>query len=436
MFCGKCGKQIPDGVEVCPFCGWESPEFDFSKSAKFEQIDENKTVYAESPVEPKNRPEPLKTDKHNSKKADKVSVNQQRRKAPEPKKQTVKPRAGSSPETARESRAVYERKTAPPPPRKRIHHMDQPVPQPVPQQPQPQAFYDPAPKKSGKAVLIVAIIAASLVLVLIGGYFASRVYYRNSDPYKISQAEQSILNGDIDKGLDTIEKVQGKQADAVREFAKLMKCREEYSSSFKPGTLQTSDDPIKESYDKLTEAYIDFSSYDDLPENLKKQYNLYSSRLADMSDVLTSLKMSDLTDAQRGILAFGNRKRGEGFTTGDLENVIRYSDPAVKAIDASIMQKPAFGELKNNSSASAVKVMQEFFDNVSLQLEQDKFDLNDYLSKGKSGFTLKFDEPDPDYQAVVSHMLKPLASEDDAAENSNTLYTALCFAWMAYSYDI
>ena len=244
------------------------------------------------------------------------------------------------------------------------------------------------------------------------------------------------MNGDIDKGLNTIEDVRGAQADAVREFAKLMRCREEYSSNFKPDKLQGSDDPVKTSYDKLTEAYIDFSAYDDLPEKLKKRYNLYSSRLAEMSEVLAGLKMSDLTDAQRGVLSFGNRKRGDGFTTGDLENVIRITDPAVKAIDAGVMQKPAFGELKSHSSASAVKVMQEFFDNVSLQLEQDKFDLNDYLSKGKSGFTLKFDSPDPDYQAVVSNSLKPLNSEEDASANSNTLYTALCYAWMAYSYDI
>ena len=438
MFCGKCGKQVPDGIKACPECGWQLPKSDFSRSAsaQSESFDENKTVYAESPVEPrvnKNRSGSLKTDKHNSGNAG----DRQRGKASGPDNQRYKPQSGNTSGSARESRNEYERKTAPPPPRKRIHHMSQPVPQPVHQQPQAQDYHNnPAPQKSGKAALIIAIVTASLVLVLIGGYFASRIYYRNSDPYKISQAEQNILNGDIDKGLNTIENVRGAQADAVREFAKLMRCREEYSSNYKPDKLQGSDDPVKASYDKLTEAYIDFSAYDDLPEKLKKRYNLYSSRLAEMSEVLAGLKMSDLTDAQRGVLSFGNRKRGDGFTTGDLENVIRITDPAVKAIDAGVMQKPAFGELKSHSSASAVKVMQEFFDNVSLQLEQDKFDLNDYLSKGKSGFTLKFDSPDPDYQAVVSNSLKPLNSEEDASANSNTLYTALCYAWMAYSYDI
>lgn len=293
-----------------------------------------------------------------------------------------------------------------------------------------------AGSRRAKKAAAVLIISAVLLALVGGGLFFAQVFYADSDAYIISKAENQILDGNYEEGLRLIEDIKSDSADAVRQFTELLKLRDSYAEAFKPEALQTADDPLKLCYDRLREAHSAFSLGDKLPEKLRERWDRYNVRVTGMSGALTNLTAEELADAQICVLSFGERKRGGSFTTTDLENVITVSEPALKAIDEKLLQNKDYKKFREGSKAQAVKATQELYDAASSQLEQDKFDLNEYLGKGKAGVTLRLNSVDENYRADVGKALSPLGSLSDTEENAGRLYTALCYAWMAYSYDI
>ncbi len=291
---------------------------------------------------------------------------------------------------------------------------------------------------SGRAKRIAAVLIITAVLLALAGsglYF-SQIYYKDSGSEQISKAETLIINGDYEEGLKLIEDINTDSAESVRQFTALLELRGSYAEAFQPDILQTSGNPLKLCYDRLREAHSAFSLADKLPGKLRKYWDRYNGRVNQMSRALTNLKTEDLTDAQLCVLKYGERKRGGSFDTTELENIIAVSEPAVKAINEKLLKDKGYREFKEASKSQAVKSVQELYDAVSAQLEQDKFDLNRYISEGREGVALSLNSTDVNYRASVGRALSPLNSESDAEENSGRLYTALCYAWMAYSYDI
>ena len=52
--------------------------------------------------------------------------------------------------------------------------------------------------------MIVLAFALGVIAVLLGAFALSRFLYFNSDGFKLAQAAQAMIEGDVDAGLDLI----------------------------------------------------------------------------------------------------------------------------------------------------------------------------------------------------------------------------------------
>ena len=294
-----------------------------------------------------------------------------------------------------------------------------------------------APRRSKmRKAAIVLIILASAILLGVIGFFGFRLIYHSSNTFKVSQAAQLVLDGDIEKGLDAIRDVQSPQADATRQFAEMLRQRDAFAADYDADTLQTAAEPVKISYDKLTIAYSGFTDAENLPKTLKERYQQYSDRLTNMSKVLSDISVDTLTDAQSGVLAFGYRKRGGEFKISSLQNIVSVTKNADRKIRTKLTGTSAYMALSSHSKAKAVKAMDEFAQIIAAQLAQDEYDLNEYIEMDVGTRAVTLQDIDKSYQASVGEWLQPVNSEADAEKNASQLYTSLCYAWMAYAFDI
>jgi|GEM_PF-3764518 len=308
-----------------------------------------------------------------------------------------------------------------------------PVQPPVPVPPPFPAPQPGAPKKKNKGLLI-AVIALVVLAVGAVGFLTGMLIYHNSDGYKIGQAETAVLDGNADEALDRIRDVASPEADAVRQFCEIEKQRKAFFENYDKTVLQGFDAPVKVSYDKLSEVYNSFKAADKLPEKLRERYDRYNSRIGDMNTVLSGLSTRTLTDAQRCVLSFGERKRGSNFTPNELRAVIEQNEPAVTALQTGVVNNKAYAAFAEKNDAAAVRAMNEFCQTAIERLEQDKFDLANYISRYDADTTMLLSDKDANYVASMTDLLSPLTSLDDAQSNAQLLYTAMCYAWTAYAY--
>ena len=145
---------------------------------------------------------------------------------------------------------------------------------------------------------------------------------------------------------------------------------------------------------------------------------------------------ADLTDAQYCVLEFKKRKEGENFTVNKLQSIVSTSEPAVKAIEDKWYNTDAFREFANASSAQAVKTANEFYQTVSTQLSQDKFDLDTYQKSYSGDTAIKLSNSEKNYEAFVGTGLRSLKETADAEQNAKTLFEALKIAWTAYAFEV
>ena len=229
--------------------------------------------------------------------------------------------------------------------------------------------------------------------------------------------------------------VSSPEADAVRQYCEIEKQRSAFFDNYQKDMLQGFDSPAKVSYDKLMEAYNNVKSSDDLPEKLKNRYNRYNTRLMDMSKVMGSLSTRTLTDAQRGALAFGERKRGANFTVNELREVVTQTEPPVSVLQSEVVNSAAYASFAEKNDAAAVKAMNEFSRTAIDRLAQDQFDLSNYELRFDPTKPVLLSDKDESYVASMSSLLKPLSTLSDAQSNAQLLYTALCYAWAAYVFE-
>lgn len=296
---------------------------------------------------------------------------------------------------------------------------------------------DLAPAKASpqkhRALMIVAIALAVLVVGVVGFLIGSAIY-RNSDGYKIAQTEEAVLEGNPDEGLEYIRGVNSPEADAVRQFCEIEKQRKSFFDNYDKNTLQGFDAPVKVSYDKLSMAYNSFNASDKLPGKLKERYDSYNGRVTAMNSVLSDLTTRTLTDSQRGVLAFGERKRGANFTVNELSTVVSQSEPAVLALQSVVVNNSRYAAFAQNNDAAVVNAMYEFYQVASDRLTQDRFDLENYEQRFGPNVAILLSDTDENYVASMGSMLRSLSNLSDAQSNAQKLYTAMCYAWAAYAY--
>lgn len=328
----------------------------------------------------------------------------------------------------------------------------QPIP-PQPQQtapePQQEAFFDVPARQpdeewlrksskmpgSKKAAIVLIVLAAAIVLG-VGGFFGWQFIYHQSDGYKIEKAQELLLQGDIDGGLSEIKEMESEQANAMRDFAEILHKRDAFAARYQPTVLQPTDDPVKVSYDRLVQAFGAFHDDEKLPEKLQKYCDTAYQRTSEMEKVFLNVSLDHLTNAQLGVLRFGERKRGAKFTIKDIESAIAVTEPSITALQTGLIETEEYRHVVTNTEALAFQVMNELFESVSTQLSQDKIDLADYKKSMTSDDQMQYDVVASNYRARVSQSLAILHTKDDAAQNAETLYNALCYAWMAYAFNI
>ncbi len=384
MFCGKCGFQLKEIDVCCPRCGWKP------KSA----APENKTVFA---GEPETQTQDWQTHAPQNFDYD------------EPARQRVPNYNNQPPESNRDDELI------------------------------PEAYRNPSaapkPKKSRKG-LIAAIIIIAAVLVAAGGLAAYQFIYINSDGYKLGQAEQSILAGDYQTGLDKISDLQTKQAQDTRLFAQFLAQKEGFAADYNAGMLQTAQDGVNAKAEALWESFEGLGEGLQLPGKLNESYQLYRKRYAAMREGLAQISLANLTDAQHCVLEFKKRKEGENFSVSKLQSIVSTSEPAVKAIEDKWYNTDAFKEFANASSAQAVKTANEFYQAVATQLSQDKFDLDTYQKSYSGDTAIKLSDTVQAYDAAVGTGLKSLRETADAEQNAKALSEALKIAWTAYAFEV
>ena len=309
----------------------------------------------------------------------------------------------------------------------------QPV-EPEPPRPEPEPWI-PQRKKRNKGMIVLAF-ALGVIAVLLGAFALSRFLYFNSDGFKLAQAAQAMIEGDVDAGLDLISGIRSPEAEATREYADLLKRRSTFAAEFDPSQLQNADDPVKIPYDKLMEAYILFTDGDKLPDELKSQYNGYKAKLMSMNQAMSAVSLTEWENAQSGVLFFGERKRGQSFTVGELESVVGVTKHAERKLRTKITEAESFRAFASHSPTAAAGAVDELEQIVFAQLKQDEYDLESYSDMDLDGRSVTLKDVDPDYQASVGELLLPLNSSADAKENASHLYTALSYAWAAYAFDI
>ncbi len=287
-----------------------------------------------------------------------------------------------------------------------------------------------------KKAAILLIVAAAVIVLGVGGFFGFQFFYHQTDAYKISQAEELLLADKIDEGLAVIKELDTKQADAVRQFAEVLRKRDTFATHYQPSILQPTDDPVKVSYDRLMQSFSAFHDDEQLPEKLRKYCDTAFQRVKEMDAVFLNVSLEDITNAQFGVLKFGERKRGAKFTMKDIENAIAVTEPAITSLQTGLIETEEYRHVVTSTTALAFQVMNELFENASTQLSQDKIDLADYKKSMTSEDKMQYDIVAGNYRARVSQSLAILHTKDDAANNAETIYNALCYAWMAYAFDI
>ena len=401
MFCGKCGFQLKDFDVCCPRCGW-SPKNAVLPDTPTKTAEENKTVF----------------------------VGEQ--KAPRQDWQTQAPQNFDFDDTARQD--FPSEKYYPPVPNfytpPQVNSDDKLI---------PEAYRNPSaapePKKSRKG-LIAAIIIVSVALLAVGGLIAYQFIYINSDGYKLGQAEKSILAGDYQTGLETISELQTKQAQDTRAFVQFLTQKESFAADYNSGMLQGSQDSVSEKTAALWSSFEALGDDLQLPEKLSESYQLYRKRYSAMREGVDKISPADLTDAQYCVLEFKKRKEGENFTVNKLQSIVSTSEPAVKAIEDKWYNTDSFREFANASSAQAVKTANEFYQTVSTQLSQDKFDLETYQKSYSGDTAIKLSDTEKNHDAFVGTGLKSLKENADAEQNAKALFEALKIAWTAFAFEV
>ena len=374
MFCGKCGSKMDDNLTVCPRCGWQLPHG------------------VKTPVRSvSSAPDNFDYD-----------------------------------EPSRQSFGVDE--YFPPVPKE----FRQPMPAAMPVQPAAQKV---KPKKKVNKALIITLIAVGVALAAAVGILITLIIRNNSDDYKIDKAESEILAGNYDEGYEIIEDVSAPQANAMRDFANVIRCRDNFKKVFDPNVYQNGDDTVDAAAKELIKAYDDFKSYDDLPTGLRGMYDSISGKMAGRKSALDALSRDDLKNAQNCVLEYKLRKEGKHFTIPELEAIIAASEPAVKSLENNLINTDAYKKFSGSSDALAVKDMNTLLTTVSTQVSQDKFDLQEYQKTKKRDDSLWFQNIVRRYDAVVGDGLKYLNRESDLVDNAEALYTELSYAWLAYAFE-
>ena len=392
MFCGKCGMKIEDIAVFCPYCGNQAP----GRSSLGEQ--------PEAPVDRWERTEYLPQNGAELHMADGARMD-------DGSAETELLGGYGAPNTI--TTAQTEPQTA--------SVVQQYVPAPP-----------VAPKK--KKWPLAVILASVAVLLCLGGFVALRVFYFGSDSYRLNRAGDRILSGEIDEAVSDISDIASAEADAVRQFADVMRHRKAFMEQYKSDKVQMSDDPVKLPYEQLVAAYDGFDAADKLPESLKKRYDKMNGRLTKMSEATKNLTPALLVDAQRGVWAYGERKRGESFTITGIDKVIAVAEPAVNTLKTELVETEGYRDLQAHSQAKGLTMVDEFYHAVATRLAQDKYNVAEYRKQhmGENA-ELFLSDQEARFTASVGSLLAPVYMQENAEDNAETVYLSLCCAWMAYA---
>ena len=184
----------------------------------------------------------------------------------------------------------------------------------------------------------------------------------------------------------------------------------------------------------LVAAYDGFDAADKLPESLKKRYDKMNGRLTKMSEATKNLTPALLVDAQRGVWAYGERKRGESFTITGIDKVIAVAEPAVNTLKTELVETEGYRDLQAHSQAKGLTMVDEFYHAVATRLAQDKYNVAEYRKQhmGENA-ELFLSEQEARFPASVGSLLAPVYMQENAEDNAETVYLSLCCAWMAYA---
>lgn len=179
---------------------------------------------------------------------------------------------------------------------------------------EPSINIDSLPSKGkilNKKIIITAIIAFICIITSVVIYAVKDWQYKSSDEYKISLATQLIIDKEYSNALKTIQSIDNREAEALRQYVTVLEKRDAVIDGFKTDAL--AEDSID--YDNFTAALNEFTElniYYYLPERLMKQYEYYNSSIEYISE--GSVRFYDnLTEAQKILLNEPRRKSGEGY---------------------------------------------------------------------------------------------------------------------------
>ncbi len=386
MFCGKCGFKMKNAEIPCPRCGWQPVKTDRTRTAS----DSGSNGFAGYEVADIPDPQP-------------------------PRNEYVKP-------------AVPNYYTQP----QDNYQDDARIP----------TAYRAAPEKKdhSKAIIITLICIATALIIALGVVFGVRYFGKaqngsakdeNSEEYRIERAEDEILDGNYDEALSRIEDIRTEQADAMRKFVSLKQAVDKYQSVYHADEFVTSVNTSDSAAD-LIDSFSKLPSDLPLPEKLRAKYDLYQARRDAMQSC--AVDTDDLAAAQKCVWDFKQRKEGASFTVSDLNNAIGVSEPAVQKLEAVLKSDSYIGFAA--TGCPAVSTMQSFFEIVSNQVSQDKFDRDNYVRDGFSYSNLKLTGTVANYDASVGTGLKSLQNESDIQNNADALSVKLKAAWTAYVFEI
>jgi hypothetical protein len=279
--------------------------------------------------------------------------------------------------------------------------------------------------RRGLRKLIVVLVAVILVLTAGLGMY---ILIENSDWFKLAKAEEAILDGKYESGLNKISGIKSERADAVRGFVEVLKIRDEFKNSYsKDEILDTGSEAYgfaKDFKEELTHFTEDYEPME-LTEKLSDMYKDYSGAASDVAKLIYDTKVSErFSTAQVSIKEYDSRKHGSQFTTDALKKIEEKTETAYDYIKEKLTETEEYKDFTDEFDGKAEDVMTEFMNSVNAQIEQDKYEIDKFGDK-YNGKIIHYDETDSSHKAFVADDLNYADSEEKIAGNAEKLTATL-----------
>ncbi|MBE6716151.1 MAG: hypothetical protein E7573_04450 [Ruminococcaceae bacterium] len=309
-------------------------------------------------------------------------------------------------------------------------------------------------KKKGKKIA-VAVISLVLVLLLIlsgVGIVIGVSIYKNSDSYKISQAESLMEEERFEEAQDLLAGVTVPSGIGLREFINVEKSAvafvEKMEESF-PEFSEVCDVYIEfgDAIDAFAESYGNII----LPEKANEKYMCYSAAFTFTADISVSSSYGEtlfdaIYDIQQVLLNPVERNKtseyGDSFTLRKMQERVDiskeakevlngYSFPEIEVNDDSV--KMYCKTQKGSDGITDCVYASEFFktnfdiliSSCSIEIYNEQDTIDETLEEYTYDEELYLVSPEDDYTFFISTFYLSVGSEDDIETNQSMILTVL-----------